>query len=27
MLSADRDDTYRYLNFNELPEYTEAIAK
>ena len=25
-LSKDRDDTYRYLNFNELPEYTEKIA-
>jgi aconitate hydratase 2/2-methylisocitrate dehydratase len=23
MLSADRDDTYRYLNFNELPEYSK----
>jgi aconitate hydratase 2/2-methylisocitrate dehydratase len=25
-LSKDSADTYRYLNFNELPEYTEAIA-
>jgi len=26
MLSADRDDTYRYLNFNELPEYTSTLV-
>jgi aconitate hydratase 2/2-methylisocitrate dehydratase len=26
MLSEERDDTYRYLNFNELPEYTELTA-
>jgi aconitate hydratase 2/2-methylisocitrate dehydratase len=25
-LAKDRDDTYRYLNFNELPDYTDKIA-